>query len=231
MRRHGQRAAASPIIGALALLVAPVPAHAEEDAQVWLAAVVQGRVKQEVIFHLEAQPRITDDAQRLGQLLLRGAIGVQIGKRSSILSGYSFIRTDPIDRPLTSEHRLWQQLMVPLTPPGSRLTITSRTRLEERFVEGFGGVGWRLRQQIRLQHRLGNKSQVSAVLWSEPFYSLNTADWGQRAGWDQVRTFAGVAIPVSKHITLEPGYLNQTVFRTNSTRYNHIANLWLFVRL
>ncbi|MBX9797708.1 DUF2490 domain-containing protein [Sphingomonas sp.] len=225
------RSALAAVVAALAALGTAAPARAEQDAQIWPVAIVQGKIKQDAIFLVEAQPRITDDAQRLGQLLLRTGIGVQIGKRSAIMSGYAFIRTDPIDRPLTNEHRLWQQLQVPLTPAGAKLSITSRTRLEERFVEGFGGVGWRLRQQIRLQHRLGGKSKLSAVLWSEPFYNFNTTDWGQRAGWDQVRTFAGVAIPLSKHVTVEPGYLNQTVFRASGTRYNHIANVWLVVRL
>ncbi|MBY0283341.1 MAG: DUF2490 domain-containing protein [Sphingomonas sp.] len=208
-----------------------VPAHAEHDAQAWPVVIVQGKIKDDAIFWLEAQPRITDDAQRLGQLLIRTAIGVQLGKRTSVLSGYAFIRTDPIDRPLAHEHRLWQQLLLPLSKPGARLTVTARTRLEERFVEGFDGVGWRLRQQVRLQHKLPGQSKLSAVLWSEPFYNMNTTDWGQRAGWDQVRTFAGVSIPLSKKVTLEPGYLNQTVLRAAGTRYNHIANVWLVVRL
>lgn len=216
---------------ALVALAIATPAHAQADGQAWPAVIVQGKIKGNALFWLEAQPRITDDAQRLGQLLIRAAIGVQLGKRSSMLSGYAFIRTDPIDRPVTSEHRLWQQVLLPLSRDGAPLTITGRTRLEERFVEGSGSVGWRLRQQVRLQHKLGNTSRLSAVVWSEPFYNLNTTDWGQRAGWDQVRTFGGIAIPISKQVTLEPGYLNQTVFRPGATRHNHIANVWLIVRL
>lgn len=215
----------------LAALGVPAPAQAQHDFQSWPAVIVQAKVKREAFVVLEVQPRISDESQRLGQLLIRTAIGVQLGKRSAIQSGYGFVRTDPIGRTLTNEHRLWQQLLVPLTPPSARLTITARTRLEERFVEGFDGVGWRLRQQLRLQHPLGGKTSVAGVVWSEPFYSFNTTDWGQREGWDQVRSFAGLSIPVSKRLTIEPGYLNQTVFRAGGTRYNHIANVWVLVRL
>ncbi|MBX9881136.1 MAG: DUF2490 domain-containing protein [Sphingomonas sp.] len=220
-----------PIFATLALLGAATPARADHDFQTWPVGIVQGKIKQDAIFWLEVQPRITDDAERLGQLLIRTAIGVQLSKRASIHSGYTFVRTDPIGRALTHEHRLWQQLLVPLSPPGKRLTITARTRLEERFVEGYEGVGWRLRQQLRLQHPLGGRSKLSGVLWSEPFYSFNTTDWGQRSGWDQVRSFVGLSIPVTKQLTVEPGYLNQTVFRANGTRYNHIANMWVVLRL
>lgn len=177
------------------LLIVAAPARADHDAQLWPVGIVQGKIKQDALFWVEAQPRITDDAQRLGQLLIRTAIGVQLTKRASLLSGYAFVRTDPIGRRPTNEHRLWQQIQLPLTPAGARLTITARTRLEERFVEGFDGAGWRLRQQLRLQHPLGGRSKLSAVLWSEPFYAFNATDWGQRAGWDQVRSFAGVSIP------------------------------------
>lgn len=36
---------------------------------------------------------------------------------------------------------------------------------------------------------------------------------------------------MTKQLTIEPGYLNQTVFRASGIRYNHIANVWVVVRL
>jgi hypothetical protein len=41
------------------------------------------------------------------------------------------------------------------------------------------------------------------------------------------RNFAGVAIPVGKRFTLEPGYLNQYVVRNGPDRIDHTANLTL----
>ena len=77
--------------------------------------------------------------------------------------------------------------------------------------------------------RRGGK--LSGVLFVEGFYAVNSTDWGARAGVDQVRSFVGLSIPFGKQVNLEPGYLNQTVFRRGPDRVNHVASLNLFIRL
>ena len=81
-----------------------------------------------------------------------------------------------------------------------------------------------MRQQLRLTAPLSGK--VRAVAWTEPFIGFNETGF-QRDGLGLWRNFAGVAIPVGKRFTLEPGYLNQYVVRNDPDRIDHTANLTL----
>ncbi|MGM9026870.1 DUF2490 domain-containing protein, partial [Campylobacter jejuni] len=67
------------------------------------------------------------------------------------------------------------------------LSITGRTRVEQRFRPDADGVGWRLRQQVRAQLPL-KVGPVRAVVWNETFVGLNTTSWDRHEGVDQVRT-------------------------------------------
>ena len=214
---------------ALLPLALPSPAHASEDFQTWLVGVTQGRVKGDLIVYAEVQPRFTDDASRLGQLLIRPAVGVQLTPKTSVLVGYVYVRTEPLGGRATDEHRYWQQVAWPVGTLG-RLALTGRSRLEQRTIDGAGDLGWRFRQQLRATHPLGANGRVAAVVWTEPFYNLNGTGWGQRKGFDQVRSFVGAALPVAPKLTLEPGYLNQTMFRRGENRSNHVASASLFYR-
>lgn len=71
---------------------------------------------------------------------------------------------------------------------------------------------------------------LRAVLWNETFVQLNDTDWGARSGIDQTRTFVGIGLPVGSRVTIEPGYLNQIVYRPGPNRMNHIAALNVFAR-
>ena len=44
------------------------------------------------------------------------------------------------------------------------------------------------------------------------------------------RNFVGVSVPIAKGLTVEPGYLNQAVFRPGEDRYDHIASMTMFYR-
>lgn len=214
----------------LASAAAPAALQAQEqDLQQWTLLAATGRVSGDLVVYAEIQPRVTDNVGRLGQLLIRPAIGVQISRDVQFLAGYAYVRTEPLGRQATDEHRAWQQLIWPIYK-GAGLTVTARTRLEQRSVEGFDELGWRLRQQVRAQAPLRPGSRVQAILWTEPFYAFDTTDWGQRRGFDQLRTFIGLGVPLTKKLMVEPGYMNQTVFRRGEDRSNHIASLTLLYR-
>jgi len=48
---------------------------------------------------------------------------------------------------------------------------------------------------------------------------------------DRWRNFVGVSVPVAKGVMLEPGYLNQAVFRQGEDRLDHIASMPMFYRV
>jgi hypothetical protein len=110
----------------------------------------------------------------------------------------------------------------------------SRTRLEQRFFEGFADDGWRLRQFLRGQLWLGDNSDnraLSVIGVSEAFVSFDSTSWGQRAGLEQWRNFVGLGVPLDDRLTLEAGYLNQRLIRPGADRSNHVLNINLFYRL
>jgi hypothetical protein len=89
-----------------------------------------------------------------------------------------------------------------------------------------------MREQLRLAAPLTDKANsVSALGWTEVFVALNDADWGPRAGFDQLRTFAGVEVPVGGKSTLEFGYLNRLIDTPRSgLQVDHVISLNVFIR-
>ncbi len=213
------------VTSALSLLLSANTAlAAEEDANIWIAQTATVDLGGDAVLWLEAQERFTDDASRLGQLLVRPAVGYKLDKSTTVFVGYAYVMTDPVGPAKTHEHRIFQQLSFRLLGDGKGVTVTGRTRLEQRMLEGRDGTGWRLRQQLRLTAPLSGK--VRAVAWTEPFIGFNETSF-QRGGLGLWRNFAGVAIPAGKSFTIEPGYLNQYVVRSGTDRIDHTASLTL----
>lgn len=215
-------------MAALAIL-ATAPLHAaEEDTHLWGAVIVNVDVSKDVVITMEGVARLTDDASRLGQSILRPSIGYRLGKNTIASLGYGYIATDPVGPASSDEHRIWQQLSFRVAGNGSGLTVTGRTRLEQRWFEGRDDMGWRLRQQLRATAPLTGKTR--AVVWSEAFLSLDDTSWGQRSGLDRWRNSVGLSVPVTKTVTIEPGYINQWVSSRGLDRVHHIANVSLSAR-
>lgn len=217
---------------AAALGLAASPAIAEDDVQGWGAFTANGAVKGDLFVWAEAQARLTDDFGGGLQTIVRPAIGARIARDAHAVIGYAWVRTDPERGATTNEHRIWQQVqfVAARTGTGTPLVI-SRTRLEQRMIEGRADTGWRLRQFVRLQAPIAREGKVQAVAYTEGFLNLNATDWGARSGIDQWRNFAGIGLPLAPKLRIEPGYLNQTVFRAGENRTNHIANVALFLSL
>jgi hypothetical protein len=215
---------------AAASLSFPVTAMAaHEDEQVWLAQFSTIEVGQKVLLFTDVQLRFTDGADRLGQVLLRPAVGYRITPSDTLFLGYAHVRTEPLNGTPTDEHRMFQQALVRVAGGPGKTTVTSRTRLEQRWLEGRSGMGWRLRQQLRLDTPVAKG--LNAIVWAEPFVNFDTTSWGQRAGFDQLRGFAGVGVPIARGIAIEAGYSGQYVNRFNAPdRMNHIGSLSLTIR-
>lgn len=216
------------LIAAAGIVVTATPAMAtEEDGNVWLGQFATINATDKVYVRLEAQERFTNDAERLGQLLLRSLVAYRIDKDVNIGAGYAFILTDPVGPVELNEHRFYQELNVRmLTTPGGT-TLDARTRLEQRTFEERDETAWRLRQFVQLRVPISDKGH-RIVAYTEPFIDLNETDV-QRGGLSIWRNFVGVSIPVAKGIEVVPGYLNQHVFRDGQDRSDHTANVNLFM--
>ena len=219
------------LLSALTMAV-PAAAQTTHDEALWVNGTVMGPIQGPIVFFAEVQPRIGDGVSRLSQLLLRPAVGVQLSKHVTVYQGYAHV-TDPVENgPDRRENRLFQQVTWNVGTVG-RLEVQSRTRLEERWRNDGDGMSLRARQMMRFEFPLAPGSKRLAALGSiEGFVGLKSAEWGGITGFDQVRTFIGVEIPLAGTSTLEAGYLNQT--RDAPGRrvdMVHAAALNLFIRL
>ncbi len=198
----------------------------DEDFNVWTAQVVTIEADKDFRIRLEAQERFTDDASRLGQLLLRPAIGYQVDKDVSVYAGYAYVLTDPEGPAKSNEHRFFQELNLK-HEINDTVTISSRNRFEQRTWEETGGTALRYRNQIAVRAKVSETNNL--IVYTEPFIPLNSAGFQS----DEVvvwRNFVGVSVPISKQFSLTPGYLNQHTFRPGEDRTQHIANVTLGAR-
>ncbi|MBN9320161.1 MAG: hypothetical protein BGN86_09615 [Caulobacterales bacterium 68-7] len=216
-------------------LTLATPALADDhDRQAWGNVTYQGPVNGKLMLWLEGQGRFGDNAGRLTQSIIRPGVGWQVAPRLSLWAGYGRI-TNHNPGNNQSEDRLWQQALWNVGKLGDA-AITSRTRLEQRQVEGGDDTGWRVRQFLKYDRPFTpgaapGGAAPSLVLTSEAFFALDDTDWGARSGFDQIRNFAGVGFSVAPKARFEIGYMNQYINRAgDNDRMNHIASVNLFGR-
>jgi hypothetical protein len=157
--------------------------------------------------------RFGDDASTFAQGIIRPGVGYSLSRAWTVWLGYAYIRTEPpYASTSTYESRLWEQATWSGRVGSSRLS--SRTRLEERFVSTGSQTGWRLREFVKLIVPIA--SRWSGVVSDEFFYNLNSTNYGATAGPDRNRFFIGPGVSVSPTVTIEFGYLHQYTFRNNA---------------
>lgn len=217
---------------AFVALALGLPARAEtsQDEQIWVQFVAQGPVAGKVVYLAELQPRYGNNASGLAQMIIRTAIGVKVSDRVTIYQGYANARTPAVGRADTVENRSFQQISWSLGNPGG-VALSTRTRLEQRWLSTGDDMGWRLRQSVRAAVPFEEGGKVKLLGSVEVFVALDDTDWGARSGLDRVRSFAGVELPFSGKSTIELGYLNQYVNGANGRdQMDHVAALNLVLR-
>lgn len=179
---------------------------------------------------LEGQMRFFNDAERLGQTLVRPGVGYKVLDNLSVWLGYAWINTRPRDGAKTNENRIWQQLSWNKAYAWGNLS--TRTRLEQRFLNNGDDTGWRFRQFVKYTHPLFSE-RLYASVWDEVFVNINSTDWGADNGFAQNRAFIGIGLYVDeqRHFWFELGYLNQYInIPERIDRMNHIISTNLFIR-
>lgn len=199
------------------------PAHADEsDTQQWTLFTVQKELSSRWRSYFEVQPRFGKDLTGVERLLVRPAIGYRLNNKVSVWQGYGWT---PLFLPeFQDEHRLFQQLLY--EDKHGDTSITSRTRFEERFIEGAGDTAFRFRTMLRLAHPISADKKWSVVGYDELFVNLNSTPNGPESGFDQNRTFLGVSRQMNPELRIETGYLFDYV---NSPRNpsNRKLNVWV----
>ena len=205
----------------------------DHDWQAWGAVFGQGdlgRVTPSlkgVRWWLDVQGRYADSAANT--TIVRPGLGATVAKDATLWLGYAWVRSWLEDGGDIDEHRIWQQFLWSKPLAGSR--FTTRTRLEQRFLESGDDVGWRLRQFFRFDLPFEN-SPGRFVCWDELFFDLNATDWGADSGLRQNRLFVGLGWDLDRdgHWRTEVGYLNQYHHRSSvADEMNHVLAVSFFV--
>lgn len=231
-------------VSVLAFCAIGAPARgADEDFRIWenVTAIAKlGSIDPSLEkwrLWMESQGRFRDDARTADQALGRAGIGYALSDRLSLWLGYAHIATFPEGAETQHENRIWQQVL--LTEKAPFGDLTSRTRLEQRFIQNVNPVEWRLREFMRFSHPLAEGSPLSLVLWDEVFVRLNSTTPSARFGFDQNRAFAGLGYTFSEKARVEIGYMNQIILsrvvsrqeQKFDQRMNHILSVSLFLNL
>jgi hypothetical protein len=210
-------------------------AQTAEDFQTWgnitatgNLGIIQPELKN-FNYWLEGQGRFGLNTSDLSQAMLRAGLGYQLNKQTSIWLGYAWVPTDaPFTKTAFDEHRIWQQLL--WSDKFSFGALTSRSRMEQRFIPTGSQVGWRFRQMLKLSVPWSFAPAFSFVASDEYFVNLNKTNYGADDGFDQNRVFAGIGYNFNQPIKTEIGYMNQYIRRANNPdRMDHILSVNLYL--
>lgn len=210
----------------LATLISCKNAIAEtiEDGRYWFSLYTQGPLpKENFYWSLDIHPRWREEGRNFDTLILRPSLIYKITPKTSIWTGYDTINNHPAGQSSFQENRLWEQVMHQFEPFGG-LTLTVRTRFEQRDREDYSDIAHRLRQMVRATTPSSLHQQLSWVVWDELFINLNQTDWGVMRGTDQNRLFLGANWKFDELSNLEVGYINQYVNGKTIDRENHILS-------
>lgn len=201
----------------------------ENDLGLWTPVYIKLPVAEKIITQLEINPRIQENITHINQLLVRPSIGYQLTKNLSIWQGYAWV-TNYIPN-FVNENRIWQQILYEREI--GRFILSSRSRLEERFIENIHGTPVRFRNMFRAQYPLDKNKHWAFVIYDEPFINIGTHFQGPQSGIDQNRFFVGLNKKISQYTNIEGGYLMQYLNRTSPIqgRLNHNVLVNLYVTL
>jgi len=206
---------------------AQAPSTLSQDFRLWSPMFMTAKLPNSFLAYLEVQPRFADldENGHIDQLLLRPAIGYQLTENLSIWQGYAWVgnfnqKHTPPQSPFFDENRIYQQILY--TKKFDSFKITSRTRLEERWIEHVDGTAVRFRTGLRGTYTLPMAPEWALVASDEVFVHLNTVGArGPQAGFDQNRAFVGINRTFSKYLNVDVGYQNQLL---NSRSIPNLAN-------
>jgi len=160
------------------------------------------------------------------QYVFRAGLAYRLGQRFTLWGGYAYFRTELEDGASRVEQRAWQQLDWEICRWESA-RLQSRTRLEQRFIEGAAETGWVLRQRFQFEHTLP-AGDVRLKAGTESFHNLRQTDRLQE-GFVQLRAYAGFEFDVGNY-DVDVGYLYQRVrVRGAADTVNHllVVGFWL----
>ena len=203
---------------ALALTAFSASAQAVETTQLWMLFTGTGKLESGVRWYGEVQPRIDIPTRQVERLLVRGAVGYQVGEKTSVWLGHAW--TPLIEPRYVDEQRPFFQFLIEdaLGP----VKVINRSRVELRFISGAPEASLRGRHMVRAVVPLAGG--VNFAAYDELFVNVVNP-----LGLDQNRLFGGFNYGLGKNVALEAGYIFNYIWRPTlpEDRVNHVVLVWL----
>lgn len=201
-------------------------ALARQDGQLWTGANANLRLNDKWRLGEEVTFRFSDDRGGLYEIESATMLNHALTKKVTLAAGYIHNPRYVEGHATTTERRAREQITVDRLLTIGKGTVTGRLRAEQRWRDGNGATGWRLRPFVRYMLPLAGKTRL--VLSNETFVNLNTTSFQRQPGFERMRQFAGINVPLSSKLALEAGYLNQYFFiRDGDDDVNHVASVSL----
>lgn len=205
-----------------AIFLSDLPVFAQEEKSApnpggyWIAYTGDNKINSYIGIHSEAQFRNLFLDRTVESFLVRVGLNVYIKPYAMATAGYGYFYSTPSHYEVvgakTSEHRIWQQLI--LRQKTKNIFMEHRYRLEQRFLQDLNmGAG-------REDHRLRYRFQTLFPLYSVTphlrhfFIAVNNeiminfrSDPSKL--FDRNRFFSGIGYQVSPKMNFQLGYLNQ----------------------
>lgn len=198
------------LIAALALAaVLPSPAEAKSDTQYWQTLHLSWKVSDRVVLTNDTVMR-TSDARGRYQIANHFLVAYKLDKHWSVAIGHTADLQYNHSSYTTMENRFRQDVAYDGLFTFGKAKVSGRLRLEERWRDGFGGTGWRLRPYVKLAVPLSEKLTLN--LSHEDFVDLNTTGFQKISGLERMRNSLILDVPLNKHFGLGFGYVEQHGF-------------------
>jgi hypothetical protein len=210
------------LVSLLALCISPVFSQNQQRPQSyghWLMYFGDNKFNQKWGLHSELQLRNYFLNNTVEQTLARVGVNHYLGSLSMVTGGYAYIYTTPsgdnVEGSTTSEHRIWQQLI--LRHRTYRVFIEHRYRLEQRFIEnqttGDNIFDKRIRYRMMVLFPLYTVApelrHFFLASYNELFMNLGRDVSGQL--FDRNRLYFAIGYQWSPKMNIQVGYLNQVI--------------------
>jgi len=178
------------------------------DERVWFTVTLQepGNAGSPWRWNFETYFRSREGVDELDSMGLRPTLIYAVTPHVSVGGGYAFVPLFPVTGPNLIENRPYGQFGWTTAVAGG--TLSTRTRMEVRFVESNSGPAGRFRQQVRFTHVFRKGSRMSWSAYDELFVHTNSTTRAAR-GVDSNRAYGGLAVALPHGLRIESGYLNQ----------------------
>lgn len=202
-----------------------VMGETRQHTKIWNTAIIVGSLSDDnkIKYFLQPWLGLMDDAYKFENALMFVGIGYQPYPALTywLMNGYDVSKREignyrHLD--IVRQQINWTVVRV------ETFDFSTTSRLEE--LKDLNQSEWAVRLRERLTLRLPIKSweNHAFVLYDEMFFNTNHPAWiNSNTLVEQNRIFVGVETRLSSQTSLEIGYLNQYLFRTNDANSNVLS--------